>query len=331
MQSSARHGADQLGLFDPATRAGMPVRVWLVLAGWGLAVSGDVPLERWERLVVEALGERFTNPETARKAAGEAAALFRYLRARGAAHFGEVTAGLVQEWFWAARMSKSGRLRRPAVSTARNRRWAAFAAFDEAARLGAPADAAALVGERIARPTGFVSARPLTAGEADLVRAFADAGLVGSRRAVLVALSFVGGSAQEIAAVRRCDIDLDAAAVRFGGVTARVGLLDDWGVDAVGMFLSGAGSVLGATDRLCVAEGTGPERGAHSVTVRLGRVLRDAGLARRPGVTARSIRLTTAREVLHTDGIEAAARFLGSPSLDSTAAALGYDWSAGGV
>ena len=50
-----------------------------------------------------------------------------------------------------------------------------------------------------------------------------------------------------------------------------------------------------------------------------------------PGVSARSIRLTTAREVLRTDGIEAAARFLGSPSLDSTAAALNHDWGRRGV
>ena len=62
------------------------------------------------------------------------------------------------------------------------------------------------------------------------------------------------------------------------------------------------------------------------MTVRLGQVLRDAGIAGRPGVTARSFRLTTANRILHTQGIEAATKFLGSPSLDNTAAALGYRW-----
>ena len=40
------------------------------------------------------------------------------------------------------------------------------------------------------------------------------------------------------------------------------------------------------------------------MTVRLGQVLDDAGLSGRPGVTARSIRLTGARRVLEADGIE---------------------------
>ena len=82
---------------------------------------------------------------------------------------------------------------------------------------------------------------------------------------------------------------------------------------------------------VCVSARTSSSRAAHAVTVRLGQVLRDAGIAGRPGVTARSIRLTTANRILQTDGIEAAARFLGSPSLDSTADALGYQWGSGGL
>ena len=42
-------------------------------------------------------------------------------------------------------------------------------------------------------------------------------------------------------------------------------------------------------------------------------------------------RLTAARQVLERDGIEAAARFLGSPSLDHTAEALAHDWRHGPV
>ena len=62
------------------------------------------------------------------------------------------------------------------------------------------------------------------------------------------------------------------------------------------------------------------------MTVQLGQVLQAAGIAGRPGVTARSIRLTSARRILDTEGIEAAASFLGSVSLDAAADALGHLW-----
>lgn len=82
----------------------------------------------------------------------------------------------------------------------------------------------------------------------------------------------------------------------------------------------------GPDERLCAAGGLDEARAAHSVTVQLGQVLQAAGIAGRPGVTARSIRLTTALRILGADGIEAAARFLGSPSLDRVADALGHEW-----
>ena len=140
-----------------------------------------------------------------------------------------------------------------------------------------------------------------------------------------MAFSYAGGIASEVAAVRMCDIDLDAATVSFRGAAERIGPLDQWGAETVWRFVRNTASVA-YDDLLCVTAGTDPTRAAHSVTVRLGQVLRDAGIAGRPGVTARSIRLTTANRILQAQGIEAAARFLGSPSLDSTAAALGYRW-----
>ena len=93
----------------------------------------------------------------------------------------------------------------------------------------------------------------------------------------------------------------------------------------VSRFLRNRPAIAGG-EVLCVTLGSDVSRGAHSVTVRLGQAIEDAGLAGLPGVTARSIRLTTAAEVLEERGIEAAARFLGSPSLDRTAAALGHVW-----
>ena len=299
------------------------------LRGWCLAVTGEQALSWWGPLVVEAVSARYaSNARTAEKAAAEAYRLFRYLDARGAAVWADVTAGLVLDWCWAARRDRSGVHRGTAQSTARNRQWAALAAFGEAARLGAPIDASALVGARIPRPDPAVSARPLTDAEAERVRVYADAGLVASRRSLLVEFSYAGGTATEVAGVRMRDVDADAGTVVFTGAAARVGRLDAWGVETVRRFLRNHPAVAGG-DLLCVTAGSDVSRGAHSVTVRLGQVLDDAGLSGRPGVTARSIRLTGARRVLEADGIEAAARFLGSPSLDSTAAALGHMWRAG--
>lgn len=323
-RAQAPETAEQLRLFDPSPA--VPPRYWVVLAGLGLVIAGEMSLARWQPTVVEALRVRYgANERTASKVIVEAVRLFSYLAARGAVRWGDVTDQMVTDWCWAARLDRSGRHRRAAQSTARNRQWAASAAFEAAEELGAPIDVKALVGERIPRPSGYVSARPLSDDEDRLVRDYADAGLVASRRSLCVAFSYAGGIASEVAAVRMCDIDLDTATVAFRGAAERDGRLDQWGVETVWRFVRNTPSVADG-DLLCVAAGTDPSRAAHSVTVRLGQVLRDAGIAGRPGVTARSIRLTTANRILQAQGIEAAARFLGSPSLDSTAAALGYRW-----
>ena len=289
-------------------------------------MAGEMSLAAWRPTVVEALRLRYgANERTAAKVVAEAVRLFKYLAARDAVVWGDVTSLLVLEWCWAARVDRSGRHRRAAQSTARNRQWTALAALEEAAKLGAPIDPPALIGERIVRSSSAESVRPLTDDEDRLARDFGDAGLVASRRSVMLALSYAGGSASEIAAVRMGDVDLSGRTVEFSGPAARVGLLDEWSYQSILRFVRNNPQVP-ADALLCVSESTGLSRVAHTVTVRLGHVLKDAGLSGRPGVTARSFRLTTARRILDSHGIEAAARFLGSPSLDSTATALGYRW-----
>ena len=156
-----------------------------------------VPLMCWLPAVVEAVRARFAgNPRTADKVAAETQRLFRYLAAVGILDWLDAIPEPVQEWCWAARRDRSGRHQRTAPSTARNRQWAALAAFEEAAKLGAPIDPAALIGARIARSSPAVSARPLTDGEDDQVRAYGDAGLVASRRSVMLAISYAGGHRQ---------------------------------------------------------------------------------------------------------------------------------------
>ena len=201
--------------------------------------------------------------------------------------------------------------------------------FEELARLGAPVNPSALVSPRIERPAAQDSARPLSDEEFELARDHSDSELVTSRRPLLFAMASAGGTATELAALRRRDIDFAAGTVTFTGAAARTNALDEWSIATARRWLLNQPQAPALDAAVCVTEGLDTARGARSVSVRLGDVLRDAGLSGRPGVTARSIRLTTARRVLDVDGIEDAARFLGAVSLDTVAAALRNDWRCG--
>ena len=325
MDVSSRPGTEhQLRLFDPQKPDGVPVWVRLVQAASELVMSSSLLLEQWQPVVVGAVRERYRNARTAEKVAAEAARLFRFLAVCGAECWSDVTSTLVLEWCWAARRDRSGVHRRTAPATARNRQWTALTAFREAAALGVPIDPEALVGERILRPKKVESARPLTEEELASARSHADTGLGLSRRPLLLALASAGGTASEIAAVRWSDINLDAGTVFFDGSAARVCPLDEWGIATVRRFVQNGPAE--ADELVAVTSGSIPERAAHSVTVRLGQILQDAEISDRAGVTARSFRLTTARKILESESIEAAARCLGAVSLDTVADALGHDW-----
>ena len=315
----------QLRLFDPD--GGLPRWLRLGLGVWRLVVSGEQSLAAWAAVAAEAMLVRYArNERTAATVAADARRLFRYLHAVGATRLGELTCDLVLGWCWAARPDRAGRLHVVSAATARQRQWIALVCFDELAKRGAPIDAAALVGPRIALSDVQVSARPLNPGEAGLMRAHADSGLVTSRRPLQVALAFAGGTATEIAALRLREIDLAAGTVTFSGDTARTNPLDEWSIETFRRWLRSQPQTPDSDAPVCVSDAVDLARGARSVSVRLGDVLREAGLMGRPGVTARSIRLTTARRVLDEHGLEAAARFLGAVSLDTTAAALQHPW-----
>ena len=289
------------------------------------AVTGDLSLAEARDLAGTAAAVRFPNPATRRKLATLTGWLFRYLAAAGAEDWAEVTPEMAEGWCRAA-ARRRGRWASPAASTVQNRQWALTVVCDALEAAGAEVDPA-LRPRREPRPATARRSRPLTAPEMDLVRAFADRGLVGSRRSAMVALAEAGAAPAEIASVRACDIDLEAGTVRLGAGRdrSRVNPLTGWGAEAVRRVLSV--NDISPADRLCVTDAVGADRGAQSAATRLCDAIRDAGLAGAEGVTAGSIRLTAAAGVLARGGIEAAARFLGSSSLDSTAAALGHDWN----
>ena len=289
----------------------------------GAAIDG-LPLVEWEPAIIKAVRVRYANPRTAAKSVKEVRSLFRFLRVRGAKTFNDVDRVLLSEWFWSAHLGRNRRHRSTSQSTARNRQWMCLVALTEAKSLGAPVDPVELIGERIPRPSDQISARPLTDEEAEQVRTYADPGLP-SRRSLQVALSYAGGTATEVAAVRLADIDLQAGTVTFSGRAARTNRLDKWNKETVELFINNS-PPLAPSEPLCVNPKFDVVRAAHNVSVNLRQVLSDAGLSGREGVTARSIRLTAGRKVFEAEGIEAAARFLGLPSLDTAADSLGYDW-----
>ena len=293
-------------------------------------MRGEASLAVWAALAVEAIWARYArNERTAVTVAAEIRRLFRYLQAMGATRCEDVTCELVTRWFWAARPDRAGRMLDVSASTAGKRQWYALVCFEELARLGAPINPSALVGPRIERPAAQVSARPLSDEEFERARDHSDSELVTSRRPLLFALASSGGTATELAALRRRDIDFAAGTVTFTGAAARTNPLDEWSIKTARRWLLNQPRAPALDAAVCVTDGLDLARGARSVSVRLGDVLRDAGLSGIPGVMARSIRLTTARRVLDVDGIEAAARFLGAVSLDTVAAALRHDWRCG--
>lgn len=288
-------------------------------------MTGDLSLDEARDLAGAAAAVRFANPATRRKLAALTGWLFRYLAAAGARRWADVTAEMTEGWYSAA-ARRQGRWTTPAASTVRNRQWALTVVCDALEAAGVEIDAALRPG-RAPRPDTARRSRPLTAAELDLVRAFADRGLVGSRRSAMVALAEAGASPAEIALARIRDVDLKAGTVRLNPDRPRVNPLTGWGAEAIGRVLAAGGIDPADDTRLCVTATADPRQGAQSVATRLCDAIRDAGLAEVQGVTGGSIRLTAAAEVLAQDGIEAAARFLGAKSLDAAAAALGHHWN----
>ena len=292
-------------------------------AAWSQDLSGDDPIEAWAPALIFGLdGLLGANQGTADKAISVNSRFLRYVPANGVHQWPQLPPELVQRFIWAARPDRYGQHRSVSPATARNNRWAVGALLDVAVMLGVDINVPALLGEPIGSAPPKASSRPLTAAEAQLVRDHADAGLRASTRSVAVGLASAGASPREAAAVTAAHVNLDAATVRLSGSAERTNPLDEWSLQAIELHLRHHPGELDPDHPLCVTAGLPVERAAHSITVRLRTVLIDAGVAGQPGVTARSIRLTGALAVAQERGIRAAARFLGSGSLDRTAAAL---------
>jgi len=264
---------------------------------------------------------QYLKPATERKYRQNAQRFARHLEAYGIEFIDEVTEQVVLDFLWSGRW-RHGSIIDVSSTTASTCRSMTIAFFNVLISLGVW-EHVPPVGPAIQRDCTDGSV-PLTPAQLLRVEQAVSGSLFTGRASFLVALSQAGGDAGEVAATTWGDINLDDGTVTFNLDSPRTNPLTPWGIEVLS-----AASRKGfePRHRLCVHNTTSIRSGAQSVTVGLSNLLRDAGLGRVPGVTARSIRLGVAQQVLYTNGLEAAARFLGSRSLDGTAASLRYEWS----
>jgi integrase len=297
-------------------------RMLLLVAALSAMDADRIPLGTVRTLGLNALQLQYSgSPSTAAKYVKEASRFFKQLQASGVEFFDEIEPDHADAFFWSASTFR-GRLSDVSATTASNRRSIIQSVLRELEHLGIT-QAADLLGPSIQRDHAE-PARLLTDSEVHRIRNECTGGFLFTFAPWFVALSEAGATAAEIAEVRGNDVDLDQGVVQFSGRNARYGPLSDWGVNTLRLVVAQQSLVDGK--RVCCGEDLGHERAAHSVTAGMHRILRDAGFARDRQVSARSIRHTFARRILEQSGIEAAALFLGSDSLDATARALMHEW-----
>ncbi len=232
----------------------------------------------------------------------------------------QLTKEFVQDFLWMP--PRSGDLRKPSLNTVANRQWAIGVCLELLNEIGLW-DGGDLTGSTVQRETVF-SSRPLTIEEIDRLKAKVTSALSINADELLVALALAGGDSDEISKVLSSDIDIEAQSVHFQGLNARTNRFGLWEQQ---IFREQLSSTALFDDRpLCVTNGLPALNAAHSVNVRLGKIIRRTGFRRRDGVSATSIALGAAAQILVESGLEVAARFLGKQSLDATAKALRYEW-----
>lgn len=301
----------------------IPLRIRSAFEAWNLIMDTEYHIAEWAPVILDDLCSNFSGtPRTKQKKLAEAERFLNTISQRRAT-WNDLQQPDVVKFYTLARPDHHGEFPQVSKATARNRRWAVRAVLESAACLGVNIDPAELLGPplKVTKPDN--PSRPLSAAEAEQVQTFADQGIGGSMRSVLVSLAFAGASASEIAHLTPADLDLHTGTVRLRGAAERVNKLPEWSRETIARHLRTRPDTPPPDVVLCVSPDLPNLRAIHAVTVRLRQVIVDAGLADVGGVTATSIRLTTAKHIYETQGLVAATDFLGKDSFDRAAAALG--------
>ncbi|MFD6197311.1 integrase [Mycobacteriaceae bacterium NPDC060252] len=239
---------------------------------------------------------------------------------------------LVSKFVRAPGRSRHGNVAAAAVATMHNRR-ATLRALYNAALTHGQASYDPTAGIAIPRRETSIQ-RPVTDDEAAIIRLVCQREQP-TRHAATAALLLLGAHTGELGHIATGDVNAAAAIVQAHGSTKhqpRNLPLDRWSQQVLVARIAYLTRPLPAgspSPVLCTgAAGSDAHRQARvCVTVR--EILTRAGLSDDPGIRPSSLTAYAARRVFDRTGrVEAAAALIGSRSLDSTAALIGYQWSA---
>ena len=244
-----------------------------------------------------------------------------------------VTAELVAAFCGEAVQGRDGSWRTPAASTRRTRRAAIRWLFrwlrHEGICVADPTIDVKVSEEAVSGP------RPLTDVEVAECRLMSDRTLSQTRLPACWALAEATLTTGEMSRLVVGDVDLVSGTLDTPGLSrgpvARTVPLTDWGAEALARrvedLFGGGGD---ASTPVVYRSGRSLNGGGATAGQAINRILTYAGLSNDPSATAKSVIAWRALKAFEQSGrIEAAARLIGSSSLDATARLIGLDWTVG--
>ena len=242
-----------------------------------------------------------------------------------------VTAELVAAFCGEAVQGRDGSWRTPAASTRRTRRAAIRWLFrwlrHEGICVADPTIDVKVSEEAVSGP------RPLTDVEVAECRLMSDRTLSQTRLPACWALAEATLTTGEMSRLVVGDVDLVSGTLDTPGLSrgpvARTVPLTDWGAEALARrveeLVGGGGD---ASTPVVYRSGRSLNGGGATAGQAINRILTYAGLSNDPSATAKSVIAWRALKAFEQSGrIEAAARLIGSSSLDATARLIGLDWT----
>ncbi|MEX1092731.1 MAG: tyrosine-type recombinase/integrase [Acidimicrobiia bacterium] len=244
-----------------------------------------------------------------------------FLEASGVESSGGITESHASAFVRSLTRSKT----EPSVATMHLRRTALRIFFREARALGVlSVDPTANIP---LPPRSYRDLRPLTDGEIERCRSFAERMKGETRHATAWALTEATARVGELGSIRAKDLDLEEGQVWIGGsanTDARWSALTDWGGDQLQRLVRSR--LKPPPDRSLLMPGRTSRASVHEF---LASTLRRAGLAKTPGVRPNSIPAWRgATELANGASIDEVAVLLGMRSLDRATTFIGFDWRA---
>jgi integrase/recombinase XerC len=234
-----------------------------------------------------------------------------------------------EAWLLAWGRDRSGHPCPPGLSVRHLRSCAVRALFHTARTLGLTT----LTPAYQSRELGAAArkGRSLNEAEADILRSVATT-YQHTRLATAAAVGLAGGGSADIASMGPEHVDLDEGTLRLPGgrqVAARtVAIPGQWEYEVLATRLADLREAGGPGSGLVVSRTGDAQSRQAGAAIALGEILQAAGLRSDPDIKPASIQRWAATVAFESGGgISAAARLLGVSSLDTAAAAIGWDWT----